>query len=263
VEKASKSRHLSDLAALAGALFPERSSDPLKLHAGQVVPSIFGDTLPDEISGEVLKCTSNLMAIVRPLYPTPPRPTEPGEFFKNKTTDEPYVKDSDVDWIAVWNAKMRQARTANLAEIGEHIHATLGLGEKMIRSFRLEALMELRALIETDLASESTSFEGLFQRLFRSPGDRRQAVTTVAEAEYLRRCCPVKDIVVMDLFAWQIPHLLPECAGRSRTLGGHYWTLLSVQWLARYDSKGRMNECPPKWRAPWTEMRSYAQLLRQ
>jgi hypothetical protein len=195
-----------------------------------------------------------------------PTPTRPGEFLKQDTPDLEYIMDSEVDWIAIWNAKMRQARTAEPELFEEPIHAAISSGEELIETLNVDALTQSRRLIKADLEDESTSFEGLYRRLFGpiTVTTRRlfgpiQSVTTVAAAESLRRLSPIKNIAVMNLFAWQIPHLLPDLADRSKSLGGHYWTLLSLQWLVRWDEKS--GECPPKDRNPWISMRRYAEIF--
>ena len=256
-------RNLFDIAARSDGIAPEGPRDPQQQPGGRLVPSLFGDAFTYKAAGEVFERNLSLMKTIGPVYPTPPMPTKPGQFLGNDAPERSFIMDSDVDWIAIWNAKMKQARPVDLEALEEQIHATLSLGEELIRTLNGEALTKARALIEADLGNASTSFEGLFHSLFYSFGNRGQAVTTIGEAEYLRRCSPVKSIGVMDLFAWQIPHLVPGFAGQSKALGGHYWTLLSLQWLVRYDTKGERNECPPKGRDPWIPMQQHARLLRQ
>ncbi len=132
----------------------------------------------------------------------------------------------------------------------------------MVQTLNGEVLTKLRELIEEDLRSESTGFDRLFRVLFGSPLGREKPEIALAEAEYFRICSPVKNIGVMNLFAWQIPHLAPRLTSRAKSLGGAYWTLLALQWLTRWSEKAERNECGRKDRDPWVIMSQYAKLLR-
>jgi hypothetical protein len=175
----------------------------------------------------------------------------------------PYIADDDVNWIAVWDAKIRQSRVVGLEQIEEAAHAALSGGEEMLQTVNEELLAKARGLIEADLQDEATDFGSVFSSLFAGAFGKNTMGITIGEVEFLREHSPIKDILVMDLFVWQIPHLIPSLAQRSRSLGGFYWTLLALRWLGRWNKKSERNECPPKSREPWVSMRQYAEVLRR
>jgi hypothetical protein len=221
-----------------------------------------GDTFDAEKSSKLLNLHSQLIRKLSPVYPDPPTPTRPNEFFRRDMAGEPHIKDSDVDWIAFWNAKIRQARAVNHGEFEEAIEETIGAGEEMVQTLNGGVLARLRELIEEDLRNESTGFDRLFCVLFGSPLGREKPEVSFAEAEYFYIRSPIKDVMVMNLFAWQVPHLTPRLTSRARFLGGAYWTLLALGWLTRWSDKAERNECRRKDQDPWVLMSQYAALLR-
>lgn len=177
---------------------------------------------------------------------------------------ELWIRDSDVNWIAYWEAQIHQARPVCLEAIEADVHATLSAGEEMLQTLNLEVLMRSPDLIEADLKNESTGFDVLFSNLFGSFGSVGEAaVTTIGEAERLRRVSPINDVSMVKMFAWQIPHLFPPLSPRSIFLASHYWTLLSLRWLARWDKNPERCECPRKCNDPWVQMPQGAELLRR
>lgn len=215
------------------------------------------DDYSEEIGGRVFQSNVQLLNKTKTIFPSPPTPTSPDEFFNHDVSGKAYLADRDINYSAIWRAQQRQCRSFQADELSLLVGEALSAGEGLLKVLNLEALDEASHLIRADLDNESESFEHLHRQLFGRPAQ----IFETGGVEFFRSYGPVNNITHLYLFAWQIPHLFPDNKARSWGLGRVYWTLFALRVLVRWDAKPERNECPRKENAPWVSMRHLGRVL--